>query len=507
MHLAEKPRTAAQPAARPTTQPVMRPTTPLPAARPAASRAPDPRVAWDRRARLRQGGAFVLGGAPWGVVRLSAPAQQFARRARDAGPTGLVPNGPVERRTADLLLERGIVHPVVAARPRAHRVTVIVPAHDRLDLLDACLSRLRGLDVVVVDDASRDADGVRRIADSHGARLVRHAANRGPGAARNTGLEHTEAPVVAFLDSDCTAEPGWLDALLPHFDDPRVGAVAPRVRPHHDGGSLLARHEEARSALDMGRHPELVRHGAALGFLPSAALVVRREALAGGAFEPSLRVGEDVDLVWRLVDAGWLVRYDPAVDVGHEARVRPVEWARRRYEYGTSAAALDRRHPGRLAPARVSAWNVAAVALLLAHRPGAATAVAAAATGLLANRLRRTGARPDLAARIIAKGLAADTLAVGHALRREWWPAGWAALALAPRSRVAAAASVSMLAPIILELITTRPGVDPLRYTLLRLVEDAAYGSGVLVSAARAGRAGPLRPDIRLPFRNTGGRR
>jgi mycofactocin system glycosyltransferase len=450
----------------------------------------------------------VLGGAPWGVVRLSAPAQQLARRVLDAGPAGLVPQGPVERRTADLLLERGIVHPVVAARPAAYGVvTVVVPAHDRLDLLDACLRRLRGLDVVVVDDASRDADGVRRIADSHGARLVRHTTNRGPGAARNTGLDHTDAPIVAFLDSDCTAEPGWLDALLPHFDDHRVGAVAPRVRPHHDGDSLLARHEDARSALDMGHHPELVRHGAALGFLPSAALVVRRAALADGAFEPSLRVGEDVDLVWRLADAGWHVRYDPAVEVEHEARVRPVEWVRRRYDYGTSAADLDRRHPGRLAPARVSAWNVAAVALLIAHRPGVATVVAATATGLLAKRLHRTGARPDMAARIVAKGLTADTLAVGHALRREWWPAGWAALALAPHSRVAAAASVSMLAPIVLELMTTRPGVDPLRYTLLRLVEDAAYGSGVLVSAVRARRWGPLRPDMRLPFWSRKGRR
>ncbi|UNX54224.1 mycofactocin biosynthesis glycosyltransferase MftF [Georgenia sp. TF02-10] len=464
------------------------------------------RVAWDRRARLRQGGEFVLGGAPWGVVRLTPPAQRFARRVRDAGPAGLVPAGPLERRAADLLLDRGIVHPVVAPRPAGPEVTVVIPAHDRLDLLEACLRGLGGLDVLVVDDASHDADGVRRLAERYGARLVRHPVNQGPGAARNTGLAHTDAPVVAFLDSDCTAEPGWLDGLLPHFDDPRVGAVAPRVRPRHAGSSVLGRHEDARSSLDMGRHPALVRHGAMLGFLPSAALVVRRDALAGGAFAAALRVGEDVDLVWRLVDAGWHVRYDPSVRVEHEARLRPLAWARRRYEYGTSAADLDRRHPGRLVPVRVSAWNLAAAALLLAGRPAPAAVVAGTAAALLGTRLRRAGGRPGMAAAIVAKGFAADALAVGHALRREWWPVGWAALLLAGRSRVAAAAAVSMLAPLVLELVTARPAVDPPRYALLRLVEDAAYGSGVLVSALRGRRAGPLRPEVRLPFRGAGRR-
>lgn len=404
---------------------------------------------------------------------------------------------PVERATADLLVERGIVHPVVERRP-AGRVAVVVPAHDRVVLLDACLGRLRGLDVLVVDDASSDPDAVRRVTEAHGARLIRHEVNQGPAAARNTGLAHTDAPIVAFLDSDCTAPADWLDGLVPHFDDPRVGAIAPRVRPRHDGDSVLTRHEDARSSLDMGRHPHLVKPGAPLGFLPSAALIVRRAALPRGGFEPSLRVGEDVDLIWRLVDDGWRVRYDPAVTVEHETRVRFGEWVRRRYDYGTSAADLDRRHPGRLAPVRVSAWNVGAAALLVAGQPVAAAGVATTAVGALAYRLHRVGARPNLAAAVVGKGLVADVVAVGHALRREWWPLGW--LALASRTRIGAAASTSMIAPIVLEYVTTHPRVDPLRYAALRLVEDAAYGSGVIASAVRGARIGPLRPEVRLPL-------
>ena len=86
--------------------------------------------------------------------------------------------------------------------------------------------------------------------------------------------------------------------------------------------------------------------------MPTAALVVRArrpaDAGQGGAvFDPALRCGEDVDLIWRLHDAGWRIRYEPAVRVGHH---EPASWPgllARRFRYGTSAAPLARRHPAR----------------------------------------------------------------------------------------------------------------------------------------------------------------
>ncbi len=59
-----------------------------------------------------------------------------------------------------------------------------------------------------------------------------------------------------------------------------------------------------------------------------------------------MRVGEDVDLIWRLHEAGWRIRYDPAVLVAHHEPASWRELLARRYRYGTSAAALAQRHPG-----------------------------------------------------------------------------------------------------------------------------------------------------------------
>src|SRR4029078_6240242 len=94
---------------------------------------------------------------------------------------------------------------------------------------------------------------------------------------------------------------------------------------------------------------------------PRGGLGRRTEGLRGlGGLEEALRVGEDVDLVWRLVDAGWRCWYvgDEAW-VTHAPRDGILEALRQRVQYGTSAAGLDARHPGAVSPVSVSGWSVA----------------------------------------------------------------------------------------------------------------------------------------------------
>ena len=328
--------------------------------------------------------------------------------------------------------------------------------------------------------------------------MVDAAAIRGIGALRNAGAARLDAvDVIAFVDADCVANEGWLTTLIPHFDDPRVSAVAPRITPRTGRSTLLARYEATRSALDMGPRPELVTHGAPLGFLPSAALAVRRSSLDDDPFDERLRVGEDVDLVWRLVDSGAMVRYEPAAVVTHEMRPEPLRWAGRIFDYGTSAAELDHRHPGRLAPARLSLLNVAAAALMLAHRPLAGAGALTAYAVNRINKLRAASVDPRAATVVIGKGLKSDAESAGHLLRREWWPIGWLAVASSRRSRVGRAAAAAMLVPLAHEWLTSRPRVDPPRYLLLRLIEDASYGSGVIAGAIRSLRPGVLLPRFR----------
>lgn len=154
---------------------------------------------------------------------------------------------------------------------------------------------------------------VVEAAEEAGARWLRLDHNSGPASARNAGIAAAATDLIALVDSDCEPEPGWLDRLVPFFDDPRVAVVAPRIVASVDDPSVLARYERSSSALDMGSRPALVRPGARLGFVPSATMLVRRSVVLAAPFDTDLRLGEDVDLVWRLADSGVHVRYEPSV--------------------------------------------------------------------------------------------------------------------------------------------------------------------------------------------------
>ena len=148
-------------------------------------------------------------------------------------------------------------------------------------------------------------------------------------------------------------------------------------------------------------------------------------------------------------------------------------------------------------------WNALAAALLFlpwraAGRLGAAGFVAAGAIRL-ARTLKRAAVDPRTAVIITGKRLASDAGATGHLLRREWWPAGWLALACVRRSRLARAAAALMLITPLHEWVTERPEVDPPRYLALRLAEDAAYGTGVIAGAVRSRRPGVLLPRLQRP--------
>lgn len=439
--------------------------------------------------------------------------------------------------------------PVLGEGPPASDVTVVIPVRDRHRELARCLEGLRGgaSPVVVVDDCSADADAIALIAGEAGARVVRRAVNGGPGAARNTGLGAVSTPFVAFLDSDCVPREGWLEGLLAHFSDPAVGAVAPRIVPHEEGTGWLARYEGASSTLDMGARPSIVRPGARVPYVPGAALVVRREA-AGSGFTPGMVVGEDVDFVWRLAKAGWTVRYEPKAVMGHDHRVRFRAWFSRRADYGTSAAALERLHPGAVRPLYASWWTVAAWTALLSRRPATATAITAAATTLLSRRLSRVTAEPwppppppppplppplppsperggcsshhplprwlrqqppfgmrwkrrpprfvawRLAIRLAGGGTLAAGRPLGSALSRTWWPLAIPAAIAVPKLRLPVAAL--MLAPPLLDWAARRPPLDPARYTAARLLDDAAYTLGVWQGCLKRRTLRPLLPVL-----------
>lgn len=440
----------------------------------------------DPSVRRTAGGRLLVGGSPARLVRLHAAGSAALDRLLTGSPQ------PGDEALGRRLRDRGLLHPV--ALGRAAEVTFVLPVRDGGARLPELIESLRQWGaVLVVDDGSTDGSAAR--AAGAGARVLPNATGtRGPGAARNVGLAAAETEFVAFLDADCRCERDWarpLAALL--ADDPGLLAAAPRVRGTVGSGAI-GRYERARCPLDMGARPALLGPGGRVPYVPSAALVVRRSAaLALGGFEPGLRFGEDVDLCWRALAAGWAIRYAPEVAVEHLPRPSVTAFARQRFEYGSSAAELARRHPGMVAPLRLSPRTGL---LILAGvgwgRRGAVLALLGQ-LGWTALRRRDRAAAPALAA-LAASGIARSGRHLVRAASRDWLPATVLAGALSHRLRPGLAAMLAADA-------TAGLGRDPslaLPSSLaLRLIENAAYATGLWRGALRARSAAALLPRIR----------
>jgi mycofactocin glycosyltransferase len=438
-----------------------------------------------------QGGTVLMGGSPLRLLRLRPRGAAQVRAWWDGAP---VPHQPAAQALARRLLETGMAHPDPCGGPSAQEVTVVIPVLDRPAELARCLASLDGLRVIVVDDGSADPGATAAAATAAGARCLRRDVCGGPGAARNTGLAAAGTPFVAFLDSDCVPRPGWLGRLLPHFADPAVAAVAPRIVAHEQGPGWLARYEEARSPLDMGTAESIVRPGSPVPYVPGAALVVRRDAAAGG-FAQEMPVGEDVDFVWRLAAAGWQVRYEPAAAVGHQHRVRFGDWLRRRRDYGTSAAPLELRHPGAVPAVTMSGWSVLAWLAVAAGSPETGAAIMGGTTALLARRLAPfTDEAWPLAGRLAGGGTLAAGRLLGSVLARTWWPVAVPVAVAVPRLRLPLAA-LAIAAPV-LDWREQRPPMGLAGYLATRLLDDAAYSVGVWQGCLAHRTSRPLRPVL-----------
>ena len=432
---------------------------------------------------------MLLAGSPLTMFRLT-PAGRRVVDALERGDEA----PPSARSLIDRLLDTGAAHPCpVSSSFTGHDVTVVVPVHghDPAPTL-AALGDVAA--VVVVDDAT--APPLPALGE---ATIVRHRVRRGPAAARMTGLEEVATPLVAFVDADCVPGDGWLEPLLAHFDDPRVGSVAPRVVSDGAGrgeGSVLARYEAVRSPLDLGPDAGRIAPTTRISFVPAATLVVRVEALrAVGGFDVSMQVGEDVDLVWRMVAAGWRGRYEPRSLVAHRPRASLGGFMRQRVGYGRSATALHHRHPGRVAPAVVGPWAAGAWALIALGHPLAGLGAAAVPTGALATRFASLPERSRLAAGLAALGFLRAGQQLASVVTRIWWPASLVAAVLVRRLRLPLLAAATV--PALLDWAHDRPDLDPARYLGLRLLDDASYGAGVWAGAWAGRSLGALLPRVR----------
>jgi glycosyltransferase involved in cell wall biosynthesis len=242
-------------------------------------------------------------------------------------------------------------------------VTVVVPTRGRSAYLEVTLDSLlrqrtrTPYEILVVDDGA--TDDTRAVAARAGVRCVSHGERRSLNAARNTGIRESRAPLVALVDDDVQAPPGWLDALARGADRyPGADAFGGPIRARFEGGAPrgCGREEPPITTLDLGledRDAEVVW---------GANFALRRSAVerVGWFDERIVRPhGDEEEWLERLREAGGRIVYlaDAGLDhrrSGPDSRLVPL--ARAAFARGRGARVSDARRgraPGLAAELRV----------------------------------------------------------------------------------------------------------------------------------------------------------
>lgn len=228
-------------------------------------------------------------------------------------------------------------------------VSVVIPTYNRAARLARLIDSLSAqtlsrdlFEVVIVDDCSTDSTAatLEQLAGSaaiHLRRLQTASNSGGPSTPRNLGWRATSAPLVAFLDDDCFPEPDWLAAGVAAMDaHPQWGLCQGHTWPD----------------LEMGAGPggRWVVSRTVTGptcWFEAANIFYRRAALqAVQGFDERIKTwGEDTDLGWRVLQAGWEAGYEPDAVGRHEVIDRGWRYAAKFGWLDFQTIAVAARHP------------------------------------------------------------------------------------------------------------------------------------------------------------------
>lgn len=229
----------------------------------------------------------------------------------------------------------------VPSAPRAYRpgVSVVIPAYNEESVLEGSVrsilaSRYKNLEVIIVDDGSRD--DTFRIAQSLAARYPRvraiHQRNRGKSAALNNGIRHSSGEVIVCVDADTVFVGTTVSRLARHFRDPRVGAVAGYVRVGNIR-NLLTRWQALEYITSIALERSAQAFLGAITVVPGACGAWRRQAIraVGGFSDRTL--AEDCDVALSVQEAGYRIVQDSTAVSYTECPLTLGDLAKQRFRW------------------------------------------------------------------------------------------------------------------------------------------------------------------------------
>ncbi|HEY8517153.1 MAG TPA: glycosyltransferase [Candidatus Binatia bacterium] len=243
-------------------------------------------------------------------------------------------------------VQRTFTEPLPPMPPDPPMISVVVCAYNAERTMAACLESLAdcpypNYEVIVVNDGSTDATGEIAHRFEGGRIRVIDQPNLGLSAARNVGCDAARGEIVAYTDSDCVVDPDWLTYLAYKFKEGFVAVGGPNFPPPED--TLVP----SAVAVSPGGPTHVLVNDEVAEHIPGCNMAFLKSKLEeiGGFDVNYTAAGDDVDLCWRLQDAGYTIGFSPAAMVWHFRRNTVRAYLKQQMGYGKAEALLFFKHP------------------------------------------------------------------------------------------------------------------------------------------------------------------
>jgi len=228
-----------------------------------------------------------------------------------------------------------------------HRVSVIVPTHNRAAFLPAHLDCMldqshTNYEAIYVNDSSND--GTADVLDEYAKRYpdklrVVSAAYGAPGPTRNAGARAASGNMFLFTDDDVLVPRNWIQGMSECFAEHRTDALCGGIAPR-SMKTPIERYMHYRVQRALGKSPRSIAAAPMMNFM------VTRDTFehVGGFLEDPLRAAEDWEFCYRLTQSGAHIMYDARIEVVHTYQHDDAPAIQRMRDAGAAGVRIWRKH-------------------------------------------------------------------------------------------------------------------------------------------------------------------
>lgn len=260
-------------------------------------------------------------------------------------------------------------------------ISVVIAVRNEVDHIKDCVQSVLNQDykktyeVIIVDGMSTDGtyELLGKLQKKHKFTLLKNP-KFNAAAGRNIGIEHAKGKYIAFIDGDAAASKDWLKQITKAFgSSDAIGVGGPDSLPEDSDkmsrmiGYVMTSPVARGGKLNPSTQHSLMKEKQYVEHIPTCNLCLKREVFDDvGFFDETFVKGQDLELNYRIVNAGYKLQYSPRIRVIHHRRQRVTDFAKQIYKWAKAKVAIIKKHGFHGLVSHIYLWPAYALIAFLA---------------------------------------------------------------------------------------------------------------------------------------------